>query len=90
MVDRSQDWDWSSLKPTARSGPEGLLSDGLILKPVQWLVKSTTFNQKLNSSRSATDWLGAHRSVILASGDNSSRTQIGTFSSPVRQTKTAE
>ena len=25
MVQRSQDWEWSSLKPTARCGPDGLL-----------------------------------------------------------------
>ena len=36
MVQRSQDCDWSSLKPTARSGPDGLLCDGPILKPAQW------------------------------------------------------
>ena len=36
MVQRSQDWEWSSLKPTARSGPDGLLCDGPILKPAQW------------------------------------------------------
>jgi putative transposase len=36
MVQRSQDWEWSSLKPTVRSGPDGLLCDGPILKPAQW------------------------------------------------------
>lgn len=36
MVERSQDWEWSSLKPTARSGPDGLLCDGPIRKPAQW------------------------------------------------------
>ncbi|MFN9292962.1 MAG: transposase, partial [Planctomyces sp.] len=36
MVPRSQDWEWSSLKPTVRSGPDGLLCDGPILKPAQW------------------------------------------------------
>ena len=36
MVQRSQDWEWSSLKPTARSGPDGLLCDGPILKAAQW------------------------------------------------------
>ena len=35
-VERSQDWEWSSLKPTTRSGPAGLLHDGPILKPAQW------------------------------------------------------
>jgi putative transposase len=28
VVQRSQDWEWSSLKPTARSAPAGLLSEG--------------------------------------------------------------
>ena len=28
MVHRSHDWEWSSLKPTARSGTDGLLCDG--------------------------------------------------------------
>ena len=36
VVHRSQDWEWSSLNPTARSGPDGLLRDGPILKPAQW------------------------------------------------------
>jgi len=36
IVKRSQDWEWSSLKPTARRGSEGQLSDGPILKPSQW------------------------------------------------------
>ena len=36
MVVRSQDWEWSSLKPTIRSSPEGLLCDGPIVKPTQW------------------------------------------------------
>ena len=35
-VTRSQDWEWSSLKPTARSGPEGLLSDGPLVKGHGW------------------------------------------------------
>jgi len=36
LVERSQDWEWSSLKPTERSGPAGLLSDGPVAKPTQW------------------------------------------------------
>jgi putative transposase len=36
MVQRSQHWEWSSLKPMARSGPDGLLCDGPILKLAQW------------------------------------------------------
>ncbi|HMO94314.1 MAG TPA: transposase [Pirellulaceae bacterium] len=35
MVERSHGWEWSSLKPTVRNGPEGLLCDGPILKPAQ-------------------------------------------------------
>jgi putative transposase len=36
MVARSQDWAWSILKPTARSGPDGLLSEGPRSKRSQW------------------------------------------------------
>lgn len=36
LVERSQDWEWSSLKPTERSGPVGLLSEGPMAKPLQW------------------------------------------------------
>ncbi len=36
MVRRSQDWQWSSLKPTARSAPEGLLSEGPLTKFRGW------------------------------------------------------
>ena len=36
MVARSQDWEWSSLKPTARSGADGLLSEGPFPKRSQW------------------------------------------------------
>jgi len=36
MVARSQDWEWSSLLPTARSGPDGLLSDGPLPKRSPW------------------------------------------------------
>ncbi len=36
LVDRSQDWEWSSLKPTSRSGPAGLLSNGPVAKTGQW------------------------------------------------------
>ena len=36
LVERSQDWEWSSLKPTERSGPVGLLSEGPLAKPAQW------------------------------------------------------
>ena len=36
MVNRSQDWEWSSLKPTRRSGPDGLLSSGPVMKGSHW------------------------------------------------------
>jgi len=36
IVKRSQDWEWSSLKPTARSHPEGLLSEGPLAKFRGW------------------------------------------------------
>ena len=36
LVERSQDWEWSSLKPTARSAPEGLLHAGPLPKGNGW------------------------------------------------------
>lgn len=36
LVGRSQDWEWSSLEPTTRSSPEGLLSSGPRPKRCQW------------------------------------------------------
>jgi putative transposase len=36
LFERSQDWEWSSLKPTERSGPAGHLSEGPIAKPALW------------------------------------------------------
>ena len=36
LVTRSQDWEWSSLKPTPRSGLDGLLSEGPLPKSPQW------------------------------------------------------
>ena len=36
LVERSQDWEWSSLKPTTRSGPDGLLGDGPLDKFRGW------------------------------------------------------
>ena len=36
MVRRSQEWEWSSLKPSQRSGPEGLLSEGPLEKFHGW------------------------------------------------------
>ena len=53
MVERSPDWEWSNLKPTARSGPEGMLCDGPILKPAQCTrqVKGQTTEAELKSLR---------------------------------------
>jgi putative transposase len=36
VVDRSQDWEWSSLKASKRSTPAGLLADGPLSKPRNW------------------------------------------------------
>ena len=36
MVPRSQDWEWSGLKPTTRSNPARLLHDGPNRKRAQW------------------------------------------------------
>ena len=36
LVERSQDWEWSSLKPTARSGLPGLLDPGPLPKGAGW------------------------------------------------------
>jgi len=36
ITKRSQDWEWSSLRPTRRSGPQGLLTDGPVPKGPQW------------------------------------------------------
>jgi len=36
MVKRSQDGEWSSLLPNARSGPDGLLCEGPLPKHSQW------------------------------------------------------
>ena len=36
LVEQSQDWKWSSLNPTQRSGPVGLLSEGPVAKPAEW------------------------------------------------------
>jgi putative transposase len=36
LVQRSQDWEWSSLKPTSRSAPPGLLAAGPLAKFRGW------------------------------------------------------
>ena len=37
LVGRSQDWEWSSLAPTLRSGPAGLVSEGPLPKRPGWI-----------------------------------------------------
>ena len=53
MVQRSQDWEWSSLKPTLRSGPPGLISEGPLLKSPGWTqyVNSVETEAELASLR---------------------------------------
>jgi putative transposase len=65
MVERSQNWEWSSLKPTTRSGPDGLLCDGPILKPAQWTRHVDGVETEAELNRCVIALLGTHRSVIL-------------------------
>jgi putative transposase len=53
LVERSQDWEWSSLKPTERSGLEGLLSEGPVPKPALWarIVNGVETEAELNALR---------------------------------------
>ena len=53
MVLKSQDWEWSSLKPTSRSAPDRLLSDGPLQKPAQWtrMVNGVETDAELKSIR---------------------------------------
>jgi len=57
LVQRSQDWEWSSLKPSQRSGPVGLLSDGPVAKPAQWtrIVNGAETEGKLQALRKSVD-----------------------------------
>lgn len=52
-VQRSQDWEWSSLRPTVRSAPHGLLCDGPLPKPAQWVrfVNGVETEAELNALR---------------------------------------
>lgn len=52
-VERSHDGEWFSLKPTTRSGPDGLLCDGQILESAQWArhVKGVETEAELKSLR---------------------------------------
>lgn len=53
IVDRSQDWEWSSLLPTVRSGPEGSLFKGPLPKRSQWtrFVNGVETDAELNALR---------------------------------------
>jgi len=57
LVQRSQDWEWSSLKPSQRSGPVGLLSDGPVAKPTQWtrIVNGVETEEELKALRQSVD-----------------------------------
>ncbi len=57
LVQRSQDWEWSSLKPSQRSGPVGLLSDGPVAKPTQWtrIVNGAESEGELQALRKSVD-----------------------------------
>jgi putative transposase len=70
LVERSQDWKWSSLKPAERSGLVGLLSEGPFVKPTQWtrIVNGVETEAELKSLRQCVargtpfgdaDWQGA-------------------------------
>lgn len=53
LVERSQDWEGVSLKPTERNGPRGLLSEGPLAKPGQWtrIVNGVDTEAELKSLR---------------------------------------
>ncbi len=53
LVRRSQEWEWSSLKPTVRGNPHGLLSAGPLPKGPQWTryVNSVETMGELNALR---------------------------------------
>ncbi|MCY2939388.1 MAG: hypothetical protein NTV55_13660, partial [Planctomycetota bacterium] len=57
LVQRNQEWEWSSLKPTAAADPAGLLSDGPVPKPTQWtrLVNAAQNEAELKALRHSLD-----------------------------------
>lgn len=57
LVEKSQDWEWSSLKPTLQSGPEGLLTEGPVAKPEQWtrIVNGVETEAELIALRRSTE-----------------------------------
>ena len=68
MVKRSQDGEWSSLLPNARSGPDGLLCEGPLPKHSQWTRfvngSSTEPKRKRTSKHCVTVFRGGHPSAI--------------------------
>ncbi|WP_373649433.1 transposase [Schlesneria sp. DSM 10557] len=70
LVQRSQDWEWSSLKPTGRSGPDGVLVDGPVVKPdsrTQFVNGAETeselkaLRQSVERGRRLVVWIGKSR-----------------------------
>lgn len=53
LVDRSEDWVWSSLNPIGPNNPEGLLSAGPVVKPSNWvhIVNDVQTEAELKSLR---------------------------------------
>jgi putative transposase len=80
LVERSQDWEWSSLKPTARSAPGNLLSEGPVAKPIQWtrIVNGVETESELKSLQRSID-----RGTPFGDSDwqNKTATQLGLESS---------
>ena len=57
LVQRSEDWEWSSLRPTGHASPERLLSAGPIIKPSDWIqsVNSVQTEAELTAIRTSVD-----------------------------------
>ena len=76
LVERSQDWEWSSLKPTERSGMVGLLSEGPVAKPSHWtrIVNGVETEAELKSLRQS-----VARGTPFGDADwqNATATQLG-------------
>ena len=65
MVQRSQDWEWSSLKPTTRSGRTDFFVMARSRSLLSGLAMSTELKAKPNSRPCDTALLAALHSVIL-------------------------
>jgi putative transposase len=57
LVERRQDWEWSSLKPTARSAPGNLLSERPVPQPFPWnrIVNRVETESELKSLQRSID-----------------------------------